>query len=264
MKESMLLTRNTVLFLTYVGVCFAQVQTQTQKAAAGLLVRDALPVQLKSALDVLGDRVTQSGKELVVSTGVFTKGKTQSTVRITRQMPNKLLFEVVSGASARSLGFDGQASWASDQLSDDDLGIADSLGGDTMESSLYSLQNGDSLRIVGEHLRADRSGAANYRGPWLDIFQSTGVAQQRSTKDQRNKLLVVDSNTRYLLYVRYTILRNAVPITVQTEWSDWHRVNGQAVPGRVVRLENGAEVWNFAENQAAIGAAQAVTAFQKK
>jgi hypothetical protein len=64
-----------------VGIGFAQVQTQTQKVAAGLLVRDALPVQLKSAVDALGHRVTQPGKEVVVTTGVFTKRKTQSTVR---------------------------------------------------------------------------------------------------------------------------------------------------------------------------------------
>jgi hypothetical protein len=228
-----------------------------------LLQRESFPPQLKPAVDALGSRVVKGGNERVAATGVLTTGTTQTAVSVTHEMPNKLRIDIGPGGG-RTLGFDGNSPWASDQLSDNDQDLTESLGDDAAESALYGLQSGSSLRLLGERFRTSRTTAANYLGPWVDIFETISVTKQRSSNNSRQKHLVFDSNTRLLLYVRYKILRGSTPITVQTEWSGWRQVNGQSVPSVVRRRENGTEIWNLSQDQVAIGPAQADATFLHK
>ena len=237
-----------------------QVSTNVGTNGSMLLQREWFPPQLKPAVDALGSRVVKSGNERVVIAGILTKGTTQTAVTVTHEMPNKLRIDIGPG-SGRSVVFDGNSSSASDQLSDSDQDMAESLGDDGAESALYSLQSGSSLRQLGARFRTDRGATANYSGPWLDIFEMFSVTKLRALNNSRQKHLVFDSATNLLLYVRYTILRASTPVTVQTEWSGWRHVNGQAVPSLVRRRENGTEIWNVSQGQVAIGPAQADAAF---
>lgn len=144
------------------------------KSNSALLQREAFPPQLKAAVDALGSRVVKGGNERVTVAGILTKGKVPTTVRVTREMPNSIRIDAGPG-NGRALGFDGNAPWASDQISDDDLDMAESLGDDAAESALYGLQNGSSLRLLGEHFRTDLGATANYRGPWVDIFEAINL-----------------------------------------------------------------------------------------
>jgi hypothetical protein len=230
--------------------------------ASGLLARDMLPPQLRGAIDALGDRVVRPGNERVSSNGTLTKGTAATAVRVTRELPNKLRIENIGSGPGRVIGFDGNAAWASDGLlGDDDANMIETINDDSAEAVLYGLQSGSSVRVLGEHFRTDHGAAANYRGPWLDLFEMFGVITQRAGTVHRQKHLVFDSNSKFLLYVRYKLLRASSTVTSQTEWSGWQNVNGQAVPARVGRRENGIEVWNLSLNQIAIGPALADGSF---
>lgn len=263
------MTRNTVRWISLLAAmamwsgATLRGQSKTTAANPALLQRETFPPQLKVAVDALGTRVVKSGNERVMIAGVLTRGKNPSAVTVTREMPNKIRIDL-GPANGRALGFDGNSPWASDQLSDDDLDLAESLGDDSAESALFNLQNGAGIRQLPARFRTDNGATANYKGPWLEIFETLTTTKSRSTNNTRQKHLVFDFSSHLLLYVRYKILRGTTPVTVQTEWSGWKQVNGQAVPALVRRRENGTEIWNLSQDQVAIGPTQADAVFQHK
>jgi hypothetical protein len=146
-------------------------------------------------------------------------------------------------------------------LTDGDLDLTESFGEDSAEWVLFNIQGEYALRALGERFRTDRGANPNYQGPWLDIFEMIGIAKSRANNTVRQKHVVFDSQTKLLQYVRYQIVRGSAPVVVQTEWSGWRVVNGQAIPGRVARRENGAQVWSYSQTQTMVGPAQADGAF---
>ncbi len=233
---------------------------QGKKNDPMLLRKSMLPPQLQAAVDSLGTRAVHPGNERVVTTGVFLKAGNRTSMRVTRELPNKIRIDMGTG-TPKAVASDGMnAPWETGQLSDDDLDLAESLGEDCAEAVLSGVQNGFAVRPLGERFRTDRGANPDYRGPWLDIFEIVGLTNLHAKAQPVRKHFVFDSDTKYLRYVRYQGSRPGVT-TVQTEWSGWVRINGQAVPTRAARRENGVEVWSFSQDQITIGPAQADGAF---
>ena len=236
----------------------------TAATSTTLLTKALYPIHLHAMIDALGDRVVKPGNERAVSVGMITRGGKQTPFRMTREMPNKVLMEDLTSGKVRSVSFDGDSASASDQLADDDLDVTESVGDDSAEALLYSMQNGYTLRMLGSRFRTDRGDNPAYNGPWFDIFELLGAPVKRSATSARHKQVVFDSVSKLLLYVRYKVQRGGGVVDVQTEWSAWKKVNGYAVPGKVTRRENGTEVWNVQHDTVTILPAQADDAFKVK
>ena len=83
--------------------------------------------------------------------------------------------------------------------------LAESLIQDRVESALYGIANGNSLRLVGEQVREGRNPGPDYRGPYYDVVDTVAKLDSRSTAPVRHKRFLFDSYTGLLRRVIYKV-----------------------------------------------------------
>jgi hypothetical protein len=59
----------------------------------------------------------------------------------------------------------------------------------------------------------------------------------------------------YTIFSTPSITRNGQRVAVETSWTNWTTVNGQAVPGQIVRQENGTTVFTVNVTSGVVSAA---------
>jgi len=220
--------------------------------------RSRLWPQLRQALNVLGDRLEKPGKERLILTGTLSRVVNSQIVsspaRVILELPDRVRIEEQSGNQLRVIAFDGQNAWkAGGALNRADEEILESLLLDSAEHFFFSQMHGLATRFLGSRFRLDDGTASIYTDPFYDIYQITDqVPFGRATAGQP-KLYYFNSDTQLLERVRYQIERDGSQIETEIQISDWRKVNGQQLPGRVARLENGREIVRLTINSAAAG-----------
>lgn len=181
-----------------------------------------------------GDRYTKSGRERLVIAGSATTPRGLVSVRLTYELPGKMRYEETNGRG-NNLVINGGSGLALSRSAadDDDDDLLESLFYDSPDYFFSTARDGaTSLRYLGSRFRTSS-------GALVDIYQSVLVAAARRDAPNRAKYYAFDSSNGLLVTVRSSSARGNVKTQVDTEWTEWRVVDGQRVPGRMRRLENG-------------------------
>jgi hypothetical protein len=230
-----------------------------QQANAPVAPRHHYPGELGSEYRhyfvALGNRMQTTGKERLVLTGTLeqaTRNTAASSVRITIDIAGQLRMDSTGGPSV-TVVYDGQQiknSGAGQGKADQDL--ADSLSQDSMESVITGLIQGNAARTIASHARW-----ADPRSPSTPILCDVVQQYDRSSASWRDpeqaKTYCFDSTTHLLAAVMY---RTPSKANVITRFSDWRSIEnqGQMVPFKVERLENGNAVFTLTVQKAELQA----------
>jgi hypothetical protein len=122
------------------------------------------------------------------------------------------------------------------------------------------------VRRLGSHFRTDDGKTPGYTGPYWTVYafspkNRSGLAQGKALQEQ--VFIAVDEKTGLIGDIR-TVINSApqVQSVTQTQFSSWVQQSGQWFPGKIVRLENGAQTLSFQTTQVSVGPALSLTAFQ--
>jgi hypothetical protein len=207
-------------------------------------------------VELLGSRIYTKGQERLLLTGTLTDANGATQVQLLYEVPGRLRLDL-QGGSGKTLIFDGASSRAaSGSLTTADEDLLESFAGDSADGLLAAIKAGAHLRIVGQRFRADDGTTPNYQGPWYDVYQLTAPARQRGAAGLVSKWFYFDSVTGLLDRVRYAGQSAGSQTIVETHFDDWLNEAGQNLPGRITRIENGAEVFAFVRTGATLGPRQ--------
>jgi hypothetical protein len=109
----------------------------------------------------------------------------------------------------------------------------------------------------GANFRFDNGSTRNYQGPFYDVYELSDVALQGGRMVYRAKVYCINSKTKLLERVQYSILRGNKTVRVETVLSDWQSLAGERFPTSVTRFEDGQQVWKADINPMAVGQAEA-------
>ena len=226
------------------------IDTPPDPARPTRILPSQVPNMLRRNVRVLGDRISVEGKERMVLAGQVTDGQGQKAAgQIVYELPGMVRLDQ-AGADARVLRFDGAGlSRDAGDLSTADRGLLEALAYDTPEAFLDAPRTGGALRFLGSGFRADDGTAENYKGPWFDVYELSVTVRTADRPERRQKHFWFDSLTGLLQQVRY---RAAGDTAVETQFS-WLEVDGQQVPGRIDRTEDGKAVFSFQTSTVTFG-----------
>jgi hypothetical protein len=219
-----------------------------------------VPPAAASFLSALGNRLQTPGKEQFSLIGQYTDQSGTVSAQVVWQAPGNLTFTRSGNATPFTYSTtSGVANAAA--LAASDLDILESLLDDRPETFLYELAAGRINRLLGGRFRTDDGKTPNYSGPWYDVYQISAPVEATGGTVTRQKQFCFDSQTRLLALAIYTITKGGTTTVVSTEYSNWSIQNGQAVPGQILRRENGTVVFTFHVTGAAVSAAASAQTF---
>ena len=233
-------------------------------ATGGVTVTFAgLPIPFRPLASALGDRLLSAGKERRTLVGTMAEAGQTYPCSLIQELPNKFRIDE-GGPQPITVAFDGKRTWASyGNLTEQGQDMLESLFDDTPESLMLSLHHGAAARMLVNRARMDDGSSPTYSGRLVTIYQL--VAPPISRTDRRKKQFYFDSTTRLPVLVRYQNKRSdGRAVSVETSFSDWTAINGQFVPGKVMRSEDGKGVFTFQANNARFDAATDDGIFTKK
>jgi hypothetical protein len=198
----------------------------------------------------LGDRLWKPGKERVTLSGTYTDQNGTGQGRYIWQLPGLARFDRANQPNTPVIVDDQTGLVNASSISQSDADIMESLSDDCAESFFYGFSKRAALRFLGGRFRADDGSTPNYQGPWYDIYESFEPSKAQPGGAVRRKLYYFDSTTGLLTKVQY---ETASTPKVSTEFSNWQVQAGQAVPGKIVRQENGKPVFTFTVAAASVG-----------
>jgi hypothetical protein len=225
----------------------------------GHVRRGRLWPQLQGALIALGDRLEKPGKERLVLIGTLSRTKNeQFPVRLILEHPDKLRLEEPGGVTV----FDGKSLKSSKnnfgKKEEDEI---ESLLSDSIEHFFAGQMIGQATLALGQRFRTDDGTTPDYRGPYYDIYKVEDSPTLQKELGRQTKLYYFNSDTLLLERVRYE--EKGSKTKVEVRFSNWQRVNGQLIAGKIDRLEDGEPFMSLTINTAAIGARTADGIFNK-
>jgi hypothetical protein len=219
-----------------------QNSSKVEKSNRGVYVRRAqLSPRLALNLSALGNRLEQPGKERLILMGTLRlAGEEKREFAAFLEFPDKLRLSF-AGPKERVLIFDGQQTKAL-LTAAADLDLIETLVYDSAEHFFAAQMQGNATRFLGSRFRTDDGANPDYSGPYFDVYK---IADQVKASGQERpaKLYYFNSDTLLLERVSYLSNRGDAEISVETRLSDWRETNGQQVPRRIERLENGKPVF---------------------
>jgi hypothetical protein len=212
--------------------------------------------QLREYLKALGGRIEEPGKERLTLSGSINRVAQPGVPFIAiLEFPDRLRFETQAGPETGVIKYDGRVSrdrWGA--LSNADRDLIESLVNDSVEHFFKVQAEGAPTRHLGNRFRADDGSSENYAGPYHDIFSLMETIKEGASSTSQTKRYYFNSETRLLERVTYQVSRNGEDVKVETEFSDWKKVQDQQVAHRIVRLENGQAVITLTVTSANVAA----------
>jgi hypothetical protein len=205
--------------------------------------RNLLSPRLGLNLSALGNRLEKPGRERLTLTGTWRlPAREAREFAAFQEFPDRLRFSV-GGPQNRVLTFDGQQPNALvTPATSSDLDLIETLVYDSAEHFFAAQMQGSAMRFLGSRFRTDDGSNPDYSGPYFDVYK---IADQIKASGQERpaKLYYFNSETFLLERVTYVINREGAEVNVETRLSDWRGTDGQQVPRRIERLENGKSVF---------------------
>jgi hypothetical protein len=221
-----------------------------------------LPPHCREYARTLGDRLLVKGKERVILAGTLslpTAGVAAANVQVTLEPPNKIRIDNLTVAS--SVAFDGTTLAKNNgAVAQQDYATIDSFSTDFTDLFLFSQLTGGASRLVTQGARLMDGGKPVDPPVYCDVVHTTVSDTVRGMLRQTMKSYCFNSTTKLLERVSYTD-PNSPQTQVQTVYSNWQLIQGQRVPGKVARYENGSQVMLFQLAGATVGPTAADTAF---
>jgi hypothetical protein len=243
------------MIVTAIGIAGSYGKWRSRKAAVQVApsaapaprypLRAALTPQLRETLSALGNRLEVPGNERLVLQGTISRPALSETlpVRLIMEFPDQLRLEEQVGDQMRVIGFGGQGIWKTGAvLRPENQAEVETLLYDSAEHFFAGQGQGFAIRPLGSGFRLDDGRAANYTGPFYDLYQVDDQLATEKPAVIRPKLYYFNSVTRLLERVRYRIARNGAPVNVETLIGGWQKVGSQQVPSKISRLENNTPV----------------------
>jgi hypothetical protein len=206
---------------------------------------------LHPVLDGLGDRYERPGTERMVLSGVIRWGQASSDVPIqmTLVFPERLSIRVTSTPDV-----DIDRGRAAVQLTEEQFRLADSLLGASADHFFAARHYRAAVRPIGQGFRFTSPGSP-LSGRNFDLYELTEVSALRDQPRRVVRLFYFDSAGHRLALVWSTLDQNGTRVNVETEYGGWQLSQGQTVPGRITRRENGDEVFTITIQNAAFQSA---------
>jgi hypothetical protein len=227
------------------------------QTAGEYVERGRIRPQLHAVLDVLGDRLEKPGKERLTLTGTMTKAGSQQSISVlvVREFPERLRLEEEVDGERRVTVFNGDSvrrNWNSHNRRDEDL--IETLTRDSIEHFLTTQLGGAATRFLGARFRLDDGTTSNYRGPLYDLYEISEANRVGREVRRQTKIYYFNSDTHLLERVKYQIQRDGPATIVEVRLNKWQEVQGQKLPGEIVRLENDTPVLTLNINSAGVSA----------
>lgn len=225
-----------------------QAKNKANPLGKGYLQRKGIWPQLRSTLDAHGDRFEKPGKERLIITGNIsdpTLGADEKTPsRLIFEFPDKLRLEKQKKEKLDVTIFDGKTKFKiGGALKKEEENELESLVLDSADHFLAGHMQGFAMRSFGSRFRLDDGSTPNYTGPFYDIYQLTDqIPDNNSEKSTQPKRYFINSHSQLMERVTYQDKRNGGEVEVTVQFSDWQKVNGQQIPTKVTRTENGKAV----------------------
>jgi G:T/U-mismatch repair DNA glycosylase len=201
--------------------------------------RHLLPNQLRWALNELGDRVQQPGKERLTLAAELQRNSSSTPVQLILEFPDRLRLLIQDGPSARTITFDGNEAKTQDlPLAIGERDMIESLVYDGAEHFFISQTRGLPIRALGSRFRSED-------GRYFDIYELTDSVNAGTARRVQSKSYCFNSTTLLLEKVRYTVERDGGTIAVETRLGDWQTSERQRFPMRITRVENGNPAWTL-------------------
>lgn len=236
--------RATVLVLSIVSVSAYAQQRRAAVPGSENLLRN-LPGPLDSHAAALGDRVRTPGKEKTVLSGQFLdeNGK-RLPVRMTLQLPGLLRIEGLKPDSRT------------------EQALLETFTLDTAEGMLAAIKDGAAVHIIGRRVGPDPSKRQEANTAAHDVYEVSGPVRVGTAERDRLKRYYFDSETGLLTSTHYVDESVSPPMTVETRFSEWRRIEGSAYPGRIERFENGHPAFSLSVNTIAASPRQDPASFR--
>lgn len=218
--------------------------------------RGRLRPQLHAALGALGDRLEKPGKERLTLTGTITKAGRQQAIPVLLvwEFPGRLRLEEQVDGQRHTTVFNGNnARRNGNSLSRREEDLIETLIHDSVEHFLISQLDGAATRFLGSRFRLDDGTATNYEGPFYDLYETSELIKVGREIRRQTKVYYFNSDTNLLERVKYQVRRDGLATLVEVRLNNWHEVQGQKLPGEIVRLENDTPVLRFTITSTGIG-----------
>ena len=230
-----------------------QVSTATPLPTSSYLSR-ALPSRILGLVMVHGNRFYTPGSERVTYNGTYTDGTGTKSAVLTTEIPNKVRLAIGGSAAKVLVAAGATTSVAGSPATGTDQNVLESLASDGLEGFFFTF-NASAGRLLGGLFRMDGGKNPNYAGPYYDIWETFQQVSVRPGTPVQQKVFYFDSHTGQFARCRYKIQSSSGVVDVQTHYSEWQLVNGQLLPGRIERFENGISVFAFAASNSAVSQA---------
>ena len=188
--------------------------------------------------------------------GTLTKGGQKLPVTLTYELPGSIRLQY--GNENRITAFDGNGPKASNSINDDDEALMEALAFDIPETFLFNLVAAQHPRILGFGFSVE--GETPF-GSTVDIYELTQTVRSGQSAAKVTKQFQFDSPTSLLRRVSYSRIRSGIVTRVHTEFSEYGNVNGNALPGRMIRRENGQVLYDIQWAATVVGAKKDDNAF---
>ncbi|HEV2798903.1 MAG TPA: hypothetical protein VGW12_00300 [Pyrinomonadaceae bacterium] len=211
--------------------------------------------ELRRLLKASGDRLEQPGKERLTLAGILTHAGDPESVPVTlvREFPNRLRLTMQGEARPRVVIFNGHGAARFVRLEETDADLVETFLNDSDEHFFQRQMEGAATRSLGSRFRLDDGTTQDYAGPYYDIYQLSDEVRGRGEARQIVKLYYFNSDTLLLERVEYETVRNGVPVRVTVLLDKWQKVEGQQVPTKIVRTENGTPVATLDISSVSVG-----------
>lgn len=214
-----------------------------QGQSQGVDIPRIKPPQFQTAqrevLRAIGNRLQAAGKERQVLGARFDRmvggQMVSSVVALMTELPGMLRME--DPAQGQVTVFDGTrilTRVGSPGKTEEDA--VESLLSDAVEGYFYGQTNGSRAMLQGRGYRIADNRSANALSGVCDLLTVTGGLRVRTGQETTQKTFCFDSVTHLPLVVSY----ERGTTLVETRFSDWRLVQGEQIPWKIVRLENGA------------------------
>jgi hypothetical protein len=224
--------------------------------AIGYVRRARLWPQVRYASEALGDRLEKPGKERLILIGALRRASKKNENRPARlilEFPDRLQLEEQDGVTVYNNGDFICSNGVPKRNEQDEV---ESLLFDFVDHFFAAQMQGAATRFLGSRFRLDDGANPHYTGPFYELYQVVDRIAVKQEIREQPKLYFFNSDSLLLERVRYQIERDGEPIKVEVIVSGWRKVDGQQIPGAIIRTEGGAPVLSLSITSAVVGGKQ--------